>query len=85
MHDELDLRRPLSAHVRLSSDLPVLLLEDSDMYLERITCHGSLIDLDFHDTGALDTAWIELKQYPELLVITSHTGCNTNGERRPYL
>ena len=76
---------PFAAHVRLKSILPALLLEEHEGYLERIVCYGSTIALTFHDTSALSSAWAEFQQLPELLIITSHLGCNIDGERLPYL
>ena len=76
---------PFAAHVRLASKLPTLLLEDNDHHLEQISCHGSTIELKFQDDATLSAAWQEIQTHPEMLIITSHVGCNADGERKPYL
>ena len=76
---------PFSAHVRLASKLPTLLLEDNDHHFEQISCHGSTIEFKFHNDAAVSAAWQEIQTHPEMLVITSHLGCNADGERKPYL
>ena len=75
---------PFAAHVRLASKLPTLLLEDNDHHLEQISCQGSKIELNFHSDVAISAAWQEIQSHPEMLVITSHIGCNSDQERKPY-
>ena len=74
----------LAASVRVQSNFPLLLLEESDPYIEEVICKDDTIVSEYHDTEALAMIWNELQQYPELLVITSHAGCNPAGERRPF-
>ena len=62
-----------------------MLLEEHERLIEQITCYHSRIELDFHDTAASSSAWMEFVKYPELLVITSHYACNADGERAPYM
>ena len=76
---------PFAAHVRLSSTLPTLLLEDNDSHLEHIACHESTIEIEFYDHAAASAAWGEVQTRPEMIAITSHPGCNADGERKPYL
>ena len=76
---------PFAAHVQLKSALPTILLEEHEGFIESIACHGSKIELGFNDAGTLSAVWKEMHKYPDLQVITSHVGCNLNGERMPYL
>ncbi|KAL9129631.1 MAG: hypothetical protein Q9217_001949 [Psora testacea] len=73
-----------AAHVHVKSTLPTLLLEDNDPHFERIACYGSTIEISFHSDLSLSLAWTELAKHHEMLIITSHLGCNANGERRPF-
>ena len=76
---------PFAAHVHVTSTLPTLLLEESDPHFARIACSASTIELSFYTDAALSLTWAELAKHDEILVITSHVGCNANGERNPFL
>ncbi len=73
------------AQVRLASKFPALLLEDHDHYLERVVCRESTIELSFRVEAASSAAWQEIQRHHEILIITSHVGCNANDEYRPYV
>ncbi|KAG8528991.1 uncharacterized protein KY384_006680 [Bacidia gigantensis] len=78
-------RSPFAAHVHLKSTLPTLLLEEHEDILESVSCYDSLIELEFYDAATLSTAWAGMQKRSEMLVITSHAGCNAKGEREPFL
>jgi hypothetical protein len=53
--------------------------------LDTIRCSKTAIEISFrsgHHHGRAKAAWEELENF---LVVTSHLGCNYNGERSPYL
>ena len=74
-----------AAHVQLSSHLPTSLLEDNDAHFKHAICYASTIKITFHSIAAVTATWQEMKGHPELLVIKSHLGCNSDGERKPFL
>ena len=64
---------------------PALLLEDIEHHMEQIVCFPSKIYLYFSSEGALQHARQEFNSVRNFLVITSHEGCNEDGERDPHL
>ncbi|RDL37181.1 uncharacterized protein BP5553_04614 [Venustampulla echinocandica] len=65
--------------------LPALVLEDIEMALDNVQCFASTITVEFSNKQTLAAAresWDHLEQF---LIITSHPGCNMDGERTPYL
>jgi hypothetical protein len=75
---------PFAANVHLKSSLPIFFLEEDDAHFEKVACLDSKIELGFHDMAILRNACDEIKRHPEVLIITSHPGCNADGERVPY-
>jgi hypothetical protein len=65
--------------------LPALALEVIETHLENIECADSVIVLDFMDELALKQAKREWDRLPKFIVISSHPGCNEDGERAPYV
>jgi len=65
--------------------LPALILEDIEMSVDEIRCSDSMITVEFSHQQMLDDARETWDNLPELLIISSHPGCNENGERAPYL
>jgi hypothetical protein len=59
-------------------------LEDIEDIVEKITCHEETVEITFSSQSSYHAAaqeWIGLK---EVLIITSHEGCNVEGERGVY-
>ena len=78
-------KSPFSARVRLSANEPTLVLEEIEHYMLDIFCRGSEIEIHFAESGALGHVHRELSNVGEFLLVTSHEGCNADGERTPYL
>lgn len=69
----------------MKSTLPTMLLEDFDELLREVVCHRSEIALRFSSNEILTHAWQELHTHEPFLIITSHDGCSSNGERETYM
>jgi hypothetical protein len=65
--------------------LPALALEEIESHVKNIECSQTTITIEFGDVQILDEAKSEWDQYSEFLIISSHPGCNDNGDRAPYL
>lgn len=65
--------------------LPALILEDIEMDVEEIQCSGSAITVEFADQETLKIARKSWDDISEFLIVSSHAGCNENGERAPHL
>lgn len=65
--------------------LPTLALEDFEMDVDEIQCDESMITVQFSSVHTLQesrTGWDSLEEF---FIISSHPGCNDDGERLPYL
>jgi hypothetical protein len=65
--------------------LPALVLEDIEEDVADIRCSDSTITVEFsesHSLKAVRPSWDNLGPF---LIISSHIGCNEDGERKPYL
>ncbi|KAK2762141.1 hypothetical protein FQN54_001148 [Arachnomyces sp. PD_36] len=67
--------------VTVRSQQPILPLEDIDSHLSDISCSDSLIELSFGSIEGLQAAKEELSQFSDFIAVTSHPGCNEDGER----
>lgn len=65
--------------------LPALVLEDIEMVVGGIECTRSSITLQFPDRQTLDAIRPSWDNLGAFFVISSHPGCNADGERAPYL
>jgi len=65
--------------------LPALALEDIESHLDNIECLDSAIALKFVDEQDLKQSRSGWDDLPEFIVISSHPGCNEDGERAPYM
>ncbi|KAF7506252.1 hypothetical protein GJ744_012060 [Endocarpon pusillum] len=85
--DDSDARRASSfaAQVRLSSKLPTLLLEELEHHTETIQCHDSGVTLSFPSLETVKLAHGEFIKTKNFYLITSHEGCNNDGERDVHL
>ncbi|KAI9772144.1 MAG: hypothetical protein M1839_002556 [Geoglossum umbratile] len=83
--DTLGTGSPFAARLGFASKLPVLALEDIEVHLDTVRCSKTTIEISFrsgHHHSKAKAAWEKLEKF---LVVTSHLGCNYNGERSPYL
>jgi hypothetical protein len=69
----------------MSYKLPALALEDIESHLENIKCSDSVIVLEFVHEVILEQARKEWDDLSEFIAISSHPGCNGDGERAPYV
>lgn len=65
--------------------LPALNLEDIESHLENIQCLESVIIIEFADDLVLKQAKETWDGMYKFIVISSHPGCNGDGERAPYV
>jgi len=83
--DSLATNSPFAARLAFSSKLPVLALEDVELHLGNIQCSEAAIEILFESQYHCDKAHKAWEDLGNFLVVTSHPGCNRNGERSPYL
>jgi hypothetical protein len=68
----------------MSTRLPTVLLEEVEHHIDGIACFDSSIRLHFTGKETLELAYNELSAIDEFFVITSHEGCNNDGERESH-
>ena len=64
---------------------PTLVLEDIEDHIDFVGCAASAILLHFSSEEALRDAHEEFKGVGSFLLVTSHDGCNEDGERDPHM
>ena len=64
---------------------PALVLEDIEGHIDFVGCVGSKIFLHFISEEALRDAHEEFEGVGSFLLVTSHDGCNGDGERDPHM
>jgi hypothetical protein len=65
--------------------LPALILEDIEEDVEGIRCSESTITIRFSESWNLDAVRSSWDNIVPFIIVTSHIGCNEDGERKPYL
>jgi hypothetical protein len=83
--DSLVAGSPFAARLAFSSKLPVLALEDIELHLDSIQCSEAAIKISLESRYHFHKAREAWGNIGDFLVVTSHPGCNHNGERSPYL
>ncbi|KAF5870615.1 putative gpi anchored protein [Botrytis fragariae] len=73
------------ASTSLKYKLPAVTLEDIELNVKNILCSKSTIIVEFPSANLLAEAENEWKDLSKFLVISSHTGCNVQNARAPYL
>ena len=63
---------------------PALVLEEIEDQLDHIYCDDSRIELAFTSSQHLEHTYTEIAGLSSLILITSHEGCNSDGERNAY-
>lgn len=61
------------------------MLEDVEHHIESIGCYSSEIHLSFKSRKKLKRIHKELASVDSFLLVTSHEGCNEDGERNPHM
>lgn len=88
LHNPSNIRTSRSsfvAQVGMNFKMATLLLEEIEHHTTRIACINSMVRLYFDSAEALQYAYEEFARADKFLLITSHLGCNDDGERVPYL
>jgi len=67
--------------VRLSADRPILVLEEFEHSIKNLRCNPSGIDIAFASGSACAAAMAAWEKVGDAIVVTSHEGCNEDGER----
>lgn len=78
-------RSAFAARVGMNFKMPTLLLEEIEHHTNRVECINSMVLLYFDAAERLQHAYEEFTRADEFLLITSHLGCNEDGERLPYM
>jgi hypothetical protein len=65
--------------------IPALALEEIESHLENIECYHSFIVLKFVNEVALRQAKGQWDSLSKFIVISSHPGCNGDGQRALYV
>ena len=65
--------------------LPTLILEDVEHHIESVGCYSSEVHLRFTSAELLQRAHNELSSVDGFLLVTSHQGCNEDGERNAHV
>ncbi|KAL9120588.1 MAG: hypothetical protein Q9187_002854 [Circinaria calcarea] len=76
---------PFTATVSFKSKLPSLLLEDIEHLVDEIRCKPGSIQLTFVSKNHMETARNAFAAHSDLVVVTSHFGCNNEDSRIPWV
>ncbi len=74
-----------AAKLGMSFKIPALMLEDVEHHIESIGCYSSEIHLYFTSVELLKRTHNEITSVDSFLLVTSHYGCNEDGERNPHV
>ena len=74
-----------AATLGMQFKVPALMLEDVEHHIESIACYSTEIHLRFRSAELLRRAHNELASVDSFLLVTSHQGCNEDGERDPHV
>ncbi|KAL4799691.1 hypothetical protein BDV19DRAFT_384979 [Aspergillus venezuelensis] len=83
--DDVEDESVFSTTLDVKSQWSILALEDLDAGLESVSCTDSEIRLDFASIAAEKRFRAAVKDTPEFIVVTSHDGCDLDGERSAHL
>lgn len=73
-----------AASLSVKSREPLLVVEDLENELKDVVCSASQISLFFNAPGGFDAVKEAFKLNGSFIVVTSHDGCNLDGERATY-
>ncbi|MCJ1276962.1 hypothetical protein MMC21_004771 [Puttea exsequens] len=85
MDDDAKLGSPFSASVNMRFKAPTLLLEEIDHHFRKIECFDDRIYIYFDIAEAMTHAHEEFTKAEIFILVSSHEGCNEDGERNAYL
>ena len=74
-----------AARVGVSFKTQALVLENIENHFQQVDCLGSTMRLYFSSEEATRHAYEEFERTDSFLLITSHRGCNEDGERDPHM
>lgn len=74
-----------AAKLQMQFKIPALMLEDVEHHIQSIGCYSSEIHLSFKSKKVLKHTHKELTSVDSFLLVTSHEGCNEDGERNPHM
>lgn len=74
-----------TASVSVKSQMPILVLEDLELDLKHVSCSDSSIEFSFISIERLEHSCKQLEHISTFVVVTSHSGCNTEDHRAPHL
>ena len=74
-----------AAKLGMQFKFPALMLEDIEHHIESVGCYSTEIHVYFSTVELLMRAHNEFASVDSFLLITSHQGCNEDGERSPHL
>jgi uncharacterized protein DUF7029 len=72
------------ATLTVTSRRPILVLEEIEGFLEDIVCHDAKMTIRFLSAKTLNAFRSEIEAASGFTVVTSHNGCNSDGERVTY-
>ncbi|RDW72434.1 putative GPI anchored protein [Aspergillus mulundensis] len=73
-----------STTLHVESEWPILRLEDLDTGLDSVSCTASEIQLQFISIAAEENFRSGVEETPEFVIVTSHEGCDLEGERSAH-
>ena len=76
---------PFAACIRMSAKRPALALETLEHLVDQIECSNNRLVLDFVTMEALNEVHRHIDGSSDFLLITSHQGCDLEGERNVRL
>jgi hypothetical protein len=74
-----------AARLQMSAKKPALALESIEDQIDSIECTVGEAQLSFATLEALQSVYMHFENVPEFFLITSHDGCNVEGERGIFL
>lgn len=69
----------------MTSKRPTLVLEEIENLLDEINCDKNRIELGFITSETLELAYGKFTSVDDFVLVTSHEGCNNDGERNAHL
>ncbi|GFF75445.1 hypothetical protein IFM53868_01581 [Aspergillus udagawae] len=84
LHGDQDLESVFVATLDVKSQSPILALEELDDSVQEVTCTESQIDILFGSIEQVRSIHRELEQTDGFILVTSHSGCDPDGERSTH-
>ena len=82
--DETQHNGPFAAQVHFVPKLPTLAIEEVESHLYDVVCTESTVELIFSTQELWEEALVEFTTPSQFMLVTSHAGCNEEGERNIY-